>query len=261
MMNSYRRTNTGSRRRLAVITILAVIIVLTDIISGGTLRTIIQQTAGYISGTGIRTFDTIKHSGLLETRTALAEKNRALEAQVARYQDQAAAYKVLQDTNTHLAAMAHLAQDNTGQTVPIVSSSRSSPYGTFLIGAGSEEGIETDALVLTDLGFVIGHIADVSTHTALVVEILAPGKKTEAIVAGSATHFIGQGGANAWAQVPRGVAVTVGDTVTSGTVGGRPIGVVGKVDSDPADAYSTVLMRIPQNTSSLRYVFVLSKTP
>lgn len=239
-------------------TLLVVGVFLIDLISGGTIRALAQSAAANIGGVSMRVFNAVKYSGLFHTRATLAAQNQALEAQVAQYRAQAAAYKALQEENAQLAADAHLAQDNAGITAPVISFLRSSPYGTFLIGAGSAEHIKPNALVLTDDGFVVGRVTDVSARTALVSEIFAPGKKAEALVAGSHASFTGTGGGNARAQIPRDITVAAGDLVTSWQAGGRPIGIVGKVESKPADAYSTVYLRLPQNTSSLRYVFVLS---
>jgi len=248
-------------RRLFAMTLLVIVVFLIDLISGGTIRALAQNAAASIGGVSVRVFNAVKYSGIFHTRATLAAQNQALEAQIARYEAQAAAYKALQEENAQLATQAHLAQDNTGITVPVVSSLRSSPYGTFLIGAGSAEHIKQNALVLTDLGFVVGRVTDVSAHTSLVTELFASGKTVSALVAGANATLGGAGGSNARAQIPRGIAVTAGDIVTSGSVGGRPIGIVGKVESRPADAYSTVYMRLPQNIYSLRFVFVLSSTP
>jgi len=259
-MNLYRRTNTGSKRRLIAMTLLVIVLFVFDILSGGKVRALAQSATANISTTSARLFSDLKYSGLFSTRAHLAAQNQALESRVAHYQEQAAAYQALKQENAQLQTLAHLAQDNTGTTTPIVSSPRSSPYGTFLIGAGSADNIKHNALVLTDDGFAIGRVTDVSTHTALVSALFAPDSKINALVGGTSVIFTGQGGDNARAQVPRGVAVSVGDIITSRSVSGRPIGIVGKVESNPADAYSVVLMRLPQNTSSLRFVFVLSGT-
>lgn len=263
-MNSYRRNNpragllSGQSGRLFAITVIVILVFVLDLASGGKVRDISQGAAGSISGTSAVAFNAIKHSGIFSTRARLAGLNQELQAEVERYREQDSAYQALKAENDQLALMAHLAQDNTGTTTAIISSFRSSPYGTFLIGAGREEGIGHDSIVLTDLDFVVGRVTDVSTHTSLVTQLLSPGKSVDALIGENTATFTGIGGGNARAQIPRDIEVKAGDIVTSGMVGGRRIGIVGKVESESADAYSTVYMRLPQNVSSMRFVFVLS---
>lgn len=239
-------------------TALVVVIFVVDLASGGSLRHASQGAAAAISNTVIRTFSALKYSGFFRTRATLAAQNRLLQTQVEAYQTQSLIYKALQEENAQLAAMAHMAQGNVGITVPVLSSFRSSPYGTFLIGGGSVEDVKLNDLVLTEDGFVVGNITNVNTHTALVSEVLGSGKTVDGLVAGSASSFTGTGGGNARAQIGRGVALAVGDVVTSPTAGARPIGIVGHIESGPASAYSTVYIRLPANIESLRYVFVLT---
>ncbi|MBM3261143.1 rod shape-determining protein MreC [Candidatus Kaiserbacteria bacterium] len=260
-MNLYRRTNTTARRRLWAATFLVVAIFLLDLATQGLIRSATQSAAASLSGTGIKTFEAIKESGIFRTRASLAAENEDLKARLATYESQALSFKALKEENKQLAEMARLAHADSGLTVSVVSAFRSSPYGTFLIGAGADDGITIGSLVLTDDGFVIGHVTDVSTRTALVSEILGPSKKIDAIVAGSATVFTGSGGGNARAQVPRDIEVSVGDRITSQDTHARTIGVVGKIESSPADAYSTVYMRLPQNIATLRHVFVATTAP
>jgi len=248
----------GQSGRLITITIIVVLVFLADLASGGKVRDISQGAAGSISGTSALAFNAIKHSGIFSTRARLAAHNQELQAEVERYREQDSAYQALKAENDQLTLMAHLAQDNTGTTTAIVSSFRSSPYGTFLVGAGAQEGIKHDSIVLTDLGFVVGRVTDVSTHTSLVTQLLSPGRSVDALIGKDPATFTGTGGGNARAQVPRDIEVKVGDIVTSGAVGGRRIGIVGKVESESADAYSTVYIRLPQNVSAMRFVFVLS---
>lgn len=239
-------------------TVFVVALSLVDLATDGIVRHTLQHTAAILSRTGIRAVDTITYSGFFNTHMNLAAQNRALQHQIETYQVQSLAYNALREENAQLAVMAHLAQDNTGITVPVVSSFRSSPYGTFLVGAGSADGIIQNNLVLTEDRFVIGRITDVGNHTALVSEILAPRKTIDAIIAGSATTLTSTGGGTATARMSHGINVAIGDIVTAPSAGARPIGIVGHVESDPVSAYSTVYVRIPQNIESLRYVFVLS---
>ena len=80
----------------------------------------------------------------------------------------------------------------------------------------------------------------------------------EVTVAGSATLLEGRGGGNARALLPRGVEVKENDPVFAPSLGSRPVGVVGSIESDPSLAEQTIHVSLPVNLDSLRYVYVLN---
>ena len=127
MTNLYRHNNRGPARRMILATILVVVLFLFDRVSGGILHKEAQRIAGGISYTSIRIFDAVRLSGIFSTRARLAAQNDALQTQIVQYQEQAAAYKALQEENALLAGLTHLAQDKVGQTAPIISWLRASP--------------------------------------------------------------------------------------------------------------------------------------
>jgi len=250
------RASRSGRRRLFFATILVIVIVLLDLVSGGKVRSAVREGASAIWSAGSRAGEAISASGFFSSRHALEGQISALQQELAQSQAQTAAFAVVQAENASLTQMVHLAQTVPGVTAPVSSSLHSSPYGTFLIGAGSGDGLTQGALVLTAEGFVIGKITDVQSHTALVGELFAPDSSLDIVIDGASVNASGQGGGNAAAEVPRGVTVSPGDPVTAREYGGRPVGVVEHVDSDPASAQSKVLIGLPVSLSSLRFVYV-----
>ena len=117
--------------------------------------------------------------------------------------------------------------------------------------------VSPGALVLTLGGFVVGKVTDVSDSTSLVSAILAPDVVTDARIGTSLVAVTGRGGGNARASVPRGVSVREGDPVTAPAFGGRAIGIVGRVESDPANADQTVYIQLPINVSTLKYIYIV----
>ena len=150
-----------------------------------------------------------------------------------------------------------LAQTTPGLAAPITSSIVSSPYGTFTIGAGSADGVAQGSLVLTADGFVIGKVTQVQAHQSLVDEVFASGAQTPVSIDGSAVVATGQGG-EAQAEVPHGITVSQNDPVTAPEYGGRPIGIVQHVDSNPANAQQAVYIALPVSLASLQFVYVTS---
>ena len=257
MMNSYRQNNTSARRLLAV-TSLVIFLFVADVLSGGKIRFELRTLVGVVTPWLTKVSTTIAGSGVFSSRAVLEAQNRSLTDELAQFEERAGGYDVLKAENEQLRALTHLAADTIGVTAPITSSVRSSPYGTFLIGAGSADGIARGSLVLTPGGFVVGVVADVGAHTAIIAEVFAPNASIEGIVDGAAASIAGSGGGNARTALPRGLVITPGDPVFSPVVGQRAIGIVGAVASSSASASQDVFIRLPVNLASLQFVYVVS---
>ncbi len=255
-MNSYRRNE--SRRRLAAVSALVIFLFAADVISGGKIRGEIRAGASLVSGWGGGAVHALVGSGVFSTRASLEAQNQSLVEEVSQLEEQAAAYTVVQNENQQLQSIVHLAQTSPGVTAPVVSSLLASPYATFLIGAGSADGITINSLVETQDGFVVGTVSNVGSHTALVTELFAPGATTEGIVDGTAVSIQGDGGGNAHTQVPHGIIIAPGDAVVAPTLGEQAIGIVGNVASSSASASQEVFIRLPTNLLSLQFVYVIS---
>ena len=257
MMNSYRRNNSAGRRLLYA-TILVIFIFLVDVVSGGKIHQALRSTAASISRSVSGIGSSIAGSGFFTSRASLEAENRSLREELAQYQERAAGFAVLEAQVAQLQSAAKLAAQNPGLTAPVVSSVISSPYGTFLIGAGSADGVAKGSLVLTGGGFVVGTVSDAGAHTSTVTEIFAPNTSVAAVIDGASTVVSGSGGGNAHALLPRGVGVAVGDAVLSPQFGQRAVGIVGSVASSSASASQDVYIRIPEGLASLQYVYVVS---
>lgn len=247
----------SGRRRLVYATFFVLIVCAVDIFSGGSIRARLQGSFSglYLATAQIRSV--IFDSGYFMTHRSLAEHNSALQEQLYKNAEKAAAYDVQVQENNALRALVHLSETEEGITAPIVSSVRSSPYGTFLIGAGASDPIQVGSLVLTEGGFVVGKISEVREKTSLVLEIFGGGSYVDMTIQSAQAVAEGRGGGNARVAMPRGIEITVGDVATSPSLRGRPIGLVGKIETSAASAEQTVYVRIPVNLSSLTYVYVV----
>jgi len=260
--HSLRGSGSRKGRRLIVATIIVILVLAIDGLSGGGIRTLVRAASARVWGAGSQAFSAISGSGFLSTRRALLGENEGLKQEVARLQAHAAALEVLQSENASLRRIVRLAEAGPGITTPIISSSRSSPYGTFMVGAGSKEGVVVGDLVVMGEGgsggFVVGRVSEVSKHLSLATQIFAPNASTEATIRGASVILEGQGGGNARAEVPRAFSVSPGDVVLSARFRGRAIGVVGSVSDDPSSAYKNVYIGLPVGLDALQFVYVVS---
>ena len=260
MMNSYRQ-NRNRNSRLYAATALVIFLFILDVASGGGIRHLLRGgvvvMAQWSSSIGAR----IEGTGILSTRASLEAQNRSLAEELTQFEERAGGYEAMRAENEQLRAFVHLVEntpaDAQGLTAPVVSSIRSSPYGTFLIGAGSADGITRGSFVLTSGGFVVGKITDMGAHTAVVAEVFAPGSSINALIGSAAVSAVGSGGGNARAKVPRALPIQVNQSVVAPELGERPIGIVGSIASSSASASQDVFIVLPVNLASLQYVYIL----
>lgn len=251
----FQKKDSGMRG-LWLATIAVVVLLLADTVSGGMLRAGVRAGAAYLWRISASLETSIAQSGIFSSRRQLAAANAALQEQLDSYRAQEAAQAALVSQNQELQALVHLAQKSPGVTVPVVSSTAPSPYGTFLIGGGSADGIAVGDLVFTADGFAVGRISDMQKSSAVVSEFFAPAATLEAMLANATITLEGQGGENARAQISRALQIRVGDVIVSAAAGGSPVAVVGKVEADPASAFQEIYARVPSNISTVRYVYV-----
>lgn len=259
-MNLYRHSKKPSRAPFVLATGLVVLIFLIDLVSGGSIRAVAREAAVRVWSAGASSFNI---RGFFLTRHALENENRTLREQITELTLRGAAFEVLKLENEELRALTNLAAEGTGVSAPVMSSFTTSPYGTFLIGAGEANGITVGNLVIAgDVrfgGFVIGRIEATDTHTSLVKALFAPGEATEATVRDIGVVVKGRGGGQALAEAPREAVVEAGAVVTAGVLGQRPLGVVGHVEKDPSGAAQRVYVHLPFSLASIQYVRVVAQ--
>lgn len=257
---SYRSRENGTRTRwrLFFVTVLALVVIAVDALTGGMVRSGARSLAASVSVFGSRIASSVTDTAYFSTRRSLGAEIASLREQLGLYRERAALYESLRRENETLRALAHVATGTPGITAPVVSSFRASPYGTFLIGAGTGDGLRAGALVLTGSGFALARITEAGVETSAARTFFATGEETDALIGEVAAVVSGRGGGNAVAYVPRAAAVGVGSVVLAPAYGGRPIGVVGRVESDPANAEQTVYISLPVNLASIQYVYVVT---
>lgn len=261
---SYRslRTPSSGRNHLILVTFLVISLIGIDALLHGAIRNKVHVGVALISG-WVEQAGNIIGGGSLFSFGASENENSLRIERLRQSEERAAAYEALKRENDELRAFLSVVGDasdpdkKTGITAPIVSSVRSSPYGTFLIGAGSADGIVSGSVVLTSTGFVVGIVGSPGLHTAVVREIFAPGASTEVTIRDVPGIARGFGGGNARITIPRGLLIAVGDPVIAPGLGQRPIGTVGEVYSNSASASEEIYVRLPVNLASLSFVYVI----
>lgn len=253
--SSFSRPKTG-RRALVIATLCALLILCADWLSGGIPRGLARGAVASVSSGASSSVDAVLRTGFFSSRASLAKDNAALRAELARLSAETVVVRMLEEENAALKALVSLVENRSGITAPVLSSFRASPYGTFTIGAGMEDGVRAGAVVSTEGGFVLGVVSEAGNNRSTVRAILAPSEAVDVLIGKTPGTIEGRGGGNASARVSRDAIVEEGDVVTAPTFGGRPVGVVGSIERSDSGAYADVFLRIPVNLDTLRYVFV-----
>ncbi len=255
-MNYYRPQQHSQRwaRRLTLITVLAVSVFILDLVSGGIVRRPLWYAETLWRDTVARSLSELSSTGIFASSARLSDENAALREEVVRYRSLALSAGALQQQNAALARTARLALVRPGVTAPIVSSESS--IGTFLVGAGRQDGVTAGDLIRSDDGFAIGLVETVQETTALCRSVFAPRAMIEATVGQAHIQLEGRGGSNGRGKAPRDAAIAIGDVVTSASMRGYPIGQVGQIEQDSAGAFQEIYVRFPQDISAMRYVYI-----
>ena len=249
------------RNRLLIATALVIFVFVADALTGGSIRAFLRAGASGMWNIGARAGDTILASGFFSTRRALEEENRMLREELTQLKMYAVAFDILKAENESLRKITSLVEEGSGITAPVASSFRTSPYGTFFVGAGTEDGVRAGSLVVAGDpkfgGFVIGRVDDANSHVSLVKGLLAPGETTDAVVHDVGISLEGRGGGQARGDAPLDAVIEVGDVVTSAAVGGRAVGIVGAVEEDVGSASKHVYIHLPFALPTLQFVYVI----
>ena len=133
-----------------------------------------------------------------------------------------------------------------------------SPYDTLLIDAGEKQGVSlgNDVRVST---FRIGRVEAVFPHEAKVVLLSAPGETTTVFLGEARVQAtaVGRGGGNFETEVPRDVALAVGDPVLLPGIEHAMLGAIDEIQVRPTDSLQKVLFRLPVNFFQLDLVEVV----
>lgn len=229
-----------------------------DTVTNGVVRSY-ARTLSSLVWSGVASVESsIDHTGYFASRRALVEENEDLKSTLALYEEQSARYRALEIQNESLTEMVSLVRpDDGGVTARVLSSFRTSPYGTFVIAAGERDGIAVGDIVLTPGGFALGRVTDTDAHTATVSAIFAPGNRAEVIVGDVAFEVEGRGSGNARAEIPRGALLAIGDAAIVPSFGGRVAAIIGSIESASSSATQTIFLRLPHSLDSLRFVYVV----
>ena len=136
-----------------------------------------------------------------------------------------------------------------------------SPYDTFVIDAGSEDGVSLGSPVYISDNIIVGLIKNVTPSTSL-VELFSNGgleQETTLSRTGAMYKLQGLGGANMKLEVPKDTDIVWGDVFLYPRFSPSMVGSVYYIDVSSQSSFKTIYIRVPVNVFATKYVFVESK--
>ena len=135
------------------------------------------------------------------------------------------------------------------------------PYDVLILDAGSEDGVQADAVVRGPGGTPVGSVSGVSAGSSRVTLYSTIGTATEGWVGVNripiTLHGVGAGAFEA--SVPKEAGVVVGDGVYVPSGGSAPIGTVVAIDVDPSSPTTELRVRPYTNPFSLTWVTIVGE--
>jgi cell shape-determining protein MreC len=209
-----------------------------------------------------KTSDATKTS--FKGRETLVEENRVLLQELSQLRREVFLTRTLLADNNRL----HGLLDRTISSESLVSASvihgeRFSPYDTFIVDLGADDGVRSGMLVVTPEGIAVGTISTTQEKTATVTQFSAPDMVVDAMLnATSSFHTVlrGYGSGTMRVSIPRDIEFAVDDIFVLPSFSTYPIGKIVSIEVAPEDAYKILYIRSPVNMYELRYVLIDTTT-
>ena len=195
---------------------------------------------------------------LLLSKRALISKNNALQDRINGYDAELTTVQQLQSENNALKAELGRTPAPIGIVANVLTLPNRSFYDTFIIDAGSAEGIKQNMVVYAFGSVALGTVTSITAHTATVQLYSAPGRQMTGTAVGNdvAVTLIGRGGGEYEAHLPRGVPFDVGSMVALQSNSVETLAKIEKVITDPRDPFQRLLAKAPVNLQALKWVIV-----
>lgn len=193
------------------------------------------------------------------SKQELLQRNQALEEQLQSMQLAVLDRNLLREENRELKEMLRRVDEEEVVLARVLTKPNRSVYDTLIIDAGTEHGVVVGDHVLAGDRVVIGEVARVFGKSAVVSLFSSPGQQFDVEVGttGISETAEGRGGGNFAVNVPRDVAVTVGDTIVAPGISDEIFGTVEELYVEPASSFKTILFKSPVNIFELRFVGVV----
>lgn len=138
----------------------------------------------------------------------------------------------------------------------VISKPPFTPYDTFVVDKGSEDGVLMGDLVYANDALVIGRVHQVTQHNAYVT-LFSSGDQTQEFVVsrtGVSVATTGMGGGNFALYVPKDFDIVVGDTLSEPSYDSGIVATVYALDETSQNSFKRVYARVPKAIFQSKFV-------
>lgn len=165
---------------------------------------------------------------------------------------------ILENENTQLKSELGRDPKPSGVLAHLLTVPNRSFYDTFVIDAGSVEGIRVDQQVYAFNTIALGVVSSVTEHSAVVTLFSAAGRETTGTAVGTdvSVTLIGRGAGEYEVRMPRDVHFEIGSSIALQSIYPSVLATVQKIMTDPRDPFQRLLAKAPINLTALKWVIV-----
>jgi rod shape-determining protein MreC len=133
-----------------------------------------------------------------------------------------------------------------------------SPYDTFVLDAGTDQGVRVNDLVMSG-DYIIGTVKEAHPDYSKAVISSAPGESLAVTIGDNniQTEATGRGGGNFSAKLPKEIDVKIGDLIKLPGLNLKFFGSVGSVEQTQTGSFRTILFSLPVNINELKWVEII----
>lgn len=203
-----------------------------------------------------------KNIFLLKSKQKLLNENSDLKERNIELEGKFVLYELLKKENEELKNFLSQNQEKKFVFAAIISRPPQSPYDTFLVDAGSENGLRSGMMVKVHDNILIGYVVDVFAKTSKIKLVSYPGEELSVIIqpigGGQSIPVAaaGMGGGNMEIKLPNSIQVNSGDQVITEGTFPLLLGFVEKVEVNLSDPFQKIMFRTPVNFQELKSVMI-----
>jgi len=200
--------------------------------------------------------ETIQH--FLASKQSLTQQVVVLQEKLDSVSADEAQLSLLRDENATLKAELGRTDHEKGILASVLFPPGRSLYDTFVVDAGSAEGIREGMSVDAFDSIVLGTITSVEEHRATVTLLSAAGKETPAtsIPDSTAVTLIGRGAGEYEIHMPRDIHFDKGQVIVAQSTRAQIIARIVEITADARDPFQKIRAKVPINLQTLRWVIV-----
>ena len=200
-------------------------------------------------------------AGFFSFKSSLISKVNNLQNQVTSLELKQTDYDAVVKENQDLKSLfgQNVGENPNGRVLArILSKPPESPYDTFVLDAGSDNGIAVGDKVYISDTILIGEITSASLKTSVVNLFSKSGMENSLTDerTGATYQVAGQGGANMSFQAPKDADILWGDVFNYPTLATSVVGSVFYIDQSAQSSFKTVYLRVPGNVFQTKWVMV-----